>query len=177
VRDCSLYAACFDYLSTGISGETNSTPGLPAGSRPAKPWPCPTSGSRERNKLASWRNGNQTDNAQQHWEGKGGKGLVGNQSGIRSAALFRFNLSKEAFVATATATALIVDGARMPVYLLVGGSEVIDNWHYVTAATAGVLAGTMVGERVLRRIPEQVFQRVVAAIIPVLGISMFFYLF
>ena len=43
-------------------------------------------------------------------------GLVGNQGGIRSAALLSFDMQKEAIVATATAVALIVDGARMPVY-------------------------------------------------------------
>ena len=36
-------------------------------------------------------------------------GLVGNQGGIRSAALLGFDLDKRAFVATATATGLIVD--------------------------------------------------------------------
>jgi uncharacterized membrane protein YfcA len=44
-------------------------------------------------------------------------GLVGNQGGIRSAALLGFNLPKERFVGTATAIALFVDGARTPVYL------------------------------------------------------------
>lgn len=44
-------------------------------------------------------------------------GLVGNQGGLRSAALPGFGLSKQSFVATATAVGLIVDGARMPVYL------------------------------------------------------------
>lgn len=36
-------------------------------------------------------------------------GLVGNQGGIRSAALLGFDVSKESFVATATAIGLIVD--------------------------------------------------------------------
>src|SRR5262245_10850354 len=49
-------------------------------------------------------------------------GLVGNQGGIRSAALLAFALDKAAFVATATAVGLIVDGARMPVYILTEGS-------------------------------------------------------
>jgi uncharacterized protein len=43
-------------------------------------------------------------------------GLVGNQGGIRSAALLGFGLPKESFVATATAIALAVDAVRMPVY-------------------------------------------------------------
>src|SRR5579863_1866683 len=43
-------------------------------------------------------------------------GLVGNQGGIRSAAMLGLNVRREAFVATATAIALVVDAARVPVY-------------------------------------------------------------
>ena len=50
-------------------------------------------------------------------------GLVGNQGGIRSAALLGFDLSREAFVATATAIGLIIDGARLPVYLAAQGAR------------------------------------------------------
>ena len=46
-------------------------------------------------------------------------GLVGNQGGIRSAALLGFKLEKDQFVATATCIALMVDIARVPVYLSV----------------------------------------------------------
>ena len=44
-------------------------------------------------------------------------GLVGNQGGLRSAALLGFDLSRHSFVATATAVGLVVDGARLPFYL------------------------------------------------------------
>ena len=50
-------------------------------------------------------------------------GLVGNQGGIRSAALLGFDLPKRTFVATATAIALFVDGARLPIYLATQSSE------------------------------------------------------
>jgi hypothetical protein len=39
----------------------------------------------------------------------------------------------------------------------------------LVTATVGVVLGTLVGRRVLRRVPEAVFRRVVAAIILVLG--------
>ena len=42
-------------------------------------------------------------------------GLVGNQGGIRSAAMLGIEVPRDAFVATATATALMVDIARIPV--------------------------------------------------------------
>ena len=44
-------------------------------------------------------------------------GLAGNQGGLRSAALLTFDMPPATFVATATATALLVDAARTPVYL------------------------------------------------------------
>ena len=99
-------------------------------------------------------------------------GLVGNQGGIRSGALLGFGLSRDAFVATATAIALFVDGARLPVYLVTAGSEM---WAYrqeAALATAGVLAGTIAGAGVLRSIPEPVFRKVVAVILAVLGVSL-----
>lgn len=98
-------------------------------------------------------------------------GLVGNQGGIRSAALLGFQLPKQAFVATATAVALIVDGARLPVYLATQFSDITDAWPYVIAATLGTVVGTLVGERVLRQVPEATFRNVVSAIILALGIA------
>ena len=49
-------------------------------------------------------------------------GVAGNQGGIRAAALASFGLGPRAFVATATATALLVDVARTPVYLWQAGN-------------------------------------------------------
>ena len=66
-------------------------------------------------------------------------GLVGNQGGIRSAAMLGVDLPRQAFVGTATAVALIVDGARLPVYLATTGPEMLAMWPTVTAATAGVV--------------------------------------
>ena len=96
-------------------------------------------------------------------------GLVGNQGGIRSAALLGFGLSKEKFVATATAIALFVDGARLPVYLITQRSDILELWKWVVFATAGVTAGTLLGSRLLRRVPERWFHRVLALVLAVLG--------
>ena len=101
-------------------------------------------------------------------------GLVGNQGGIRSAALLGFDISKESFVATATAIALMVDAARVPVYAATQGAQVAALWRLMALMVAGVIAGTILGWRVLQRIPTPVFRRVVAIIILALGIAMFF---
>jgi len=97
-------------------------------------------------------------------------GLVGNQGGIRSAALLRFGLDRRALVATATASAILVDAARTPVYLISTGAEVLDEWILVVSLMAGVLAGTLLGAPVLRRIPEAVFRRILAVLLIGLGV-------
>jgi uncharacterized membrane protein YfcA len=99
-------------------------------------------------------------------------GLVGNQGGIRSAALLGFGLSKHAFVGTATAIALFVDGARLPVYLATQHREMIAYWQWIAVATAGVTMGTLVGSRTLAAIPEAWFHRILAMVLALLGIAM-----
>ena len=75
---------------------------------------------------------------------------TGRQSGgIRSAAMLGVDLPRQAFVGTATAVALIVDGARLPVYLATTGHEMLAMWPTVAAATAGVVIGTLFGHRLL----------------------------
>lgn len=102
-------------------------------------------------------------------------GLVGNQGGIRSAALLGFDIQKEALVATATAIALIVDGARMPVYLAIETRGILDAWPVLIVAVAGVLLGTFWGVPLLRRIPDAIFRKLLSALILVLGIYMLFH--
>jgi uncharacterized protein len=100
-------------------------------------------------------------------------GLVGNQGGIRSAALLGFGLSRDAFVATATAIALIVDVARVPIYLWSEGQRLLALAPLLGWVTAGVVLGTLGGRRVLARIPEKVFRRIVGGIVLLLGLYMF----
>jgi uncharacterized protein len=97
-------------------------------------------------------------------------GLVGNQGGIRSAAMLGFDVTKERFVATATAIALCVDGARMPVYLITERDEIAAIWPLLLVATIGVVAGTLAGGRLLARVPEHRFRRIVGTIILLLGV-------
>jgi uncharacterized membrane protein YfcA len=97
-------------------------------------------------------------------------GLVGNQGGIRAAALLQFGLSPAATVATATGIAMAVDVARLPVYFVVGGAEIVANWPYVVVGVIGVVAGTLLATPILRRLPEITFRRFVFAVIAVLGV-------
>jgi uncharacterized membrane protein YfcA len=99
-------------------------------------------------------------------------GLVGNQGGIRSAALLGFQTTRQSFVATATAIALLVDAARMPVYLALQFGELREIAGWIAVAAAGCLVGTFWGRGVLNRLPERVFRRAVAVLILLLGIYM-----
>jgi uncharacterized membrane protein YfcA len=77
-----------------------------------------------------------------------------------------------AFVATATAAALAVDLARLPVYAAAEGTRVWAEWPMVALATAGAIAGTLAGGRLLDRLPEARFRLVVAAVLILLGLVM-----
>ena len=99
-------------------------------------------------------------------------GLVGNQGGIRSAAMLGFDVPKESFVATATAIALLVDLARLPVYLGTQWEAILQAWPLISIATLGVVAGTALGTRVLGRLPQRHFRRVIALCLAALGIYM-----
>ncbi len=97
-------------------------------------------------------------------------GLVGNQGGIRSAAMLGFHVPKESFVATATAIALMVDAARMPFYFANHRTDLAGLWAVVVVASAGVAAGTLGGDKILRRLPEPLFRRLVSLLILSLGL-------
>ena len=89
--------------------------------------------------------------------------------GSRSAALLCFEVPKDAFGATATAIALFVDGARLPVYLVTQGAEIAAIWPLLLAASIGVVVGTAVGARILGGIAPRTFHRVVGLALLALG--------
>ena len=96
-------------------------------------------------------------------------GLVGNQGGIRAAALLGFDVERDAFVATATAVALIVDGARIPVYLAAQGPQLAPHWPLIGILALGAVLGTLLGGWTLRRMSEAVFRRAVGVLLLLLG--------
>ncbi len=97
-------------------------------------------------------------------------GLVGNQGGIRSAAMFGFDLKGKEFVATATGIALAVDMARMPVYVFSEGKAMAGIWPLIAIASTGVLVGTEIGAWALGRVPAALFKRIVSGIILLTGL-------
>jgi uncharacterized protein len=100
-------------------------------------------------------------------------GLVGNQGGIRAAALLGFRLPPRQLVATATAAALLVDAARVPIYFLSAGPVIANATRLWIVASVGVTIGTFLGVPVLSRIPESTYRRLVGGLLLILGMSLF----
>ncbi len=97
-------------------------------------------------------------------------GLAGNQGGLRAAALTSFGLTPTSFIATATATGLLVDVARTPVYLWSTGALLVPLALPIGIAAVGVLIGTIVGERLLLGLSPRRFGQVVGVAIGALGL-------
>jgi uncharacterized membrane protein YfcA len=99
-------------------------------------------------------------------------GLVGNQGGIRAAALLGFDLPPRQLVATATASALLVDAARVPVYLAAASNVLSANLGTIAWLSVGVTVGTLAGVPLLGRIPGLTYRRLVGGLLLVLGAAL-----
>jgi uncharacterized membrane protein YfcA len=98
-------------------------------------------------------------------------GLVGNQGGIRSAAMLGFDMKGKEFVATATGIALVIDMTRMPIYFFSQGKQILELWPLILISSIGVLIGTEIGIWTLGKIPEALFKKIVSGIIFCIGIG------
>lgn len=97
-------------------------------------------------------------------------GVVGNQGGLRAAALSAFNLEPTVFVATSTLIGVIIDLVRVPVYLYRAAHGLVGMWPLVAVTVVGVLVGTLVGERLLLGLSRDRFRIVVSVAIGLLGL-------
>ena len=104
-------------------------------------------------------------------------GLTGEQGGLRAAAMLGLDCSKEAFVATATACALLVDAVRLPIYVAMRWGELHEALAPAGICVVGVVAGTLLGRRVLNKVPQDKFSRVVSAVLLLIGALMIVRLF
>lgn len=100
-------------------------------------------------------------------------GLVGNQGGIRAAALLGFQLEPRQLVATATASALLVDAARIPIYLLSEGRAIGATVPLWIAASIGASIGTLLGVPMLSRIPPRTYHRLLGVLLVLVGLALF----
>lgn len=99
-------------------------------------------------------------------------GVLGNQGAVRSAYLLNYPLSKEAFVATATVIACLIDATRIPIYLVHYHEALVKAWPYLLAVTLSAFFGTLSGKWVLGIISVDAFRKVVAGCVVGVGIAM-----
>ena len=64
----------------------------------------------------------------------------------------------------------MVDITRIPVYLVMQGEQILSIWKLILIDPIGVMIGTAAGTWILRKIPEKIFKKVVAAIVILVGI-------
>ena len=95
-------------------------------------------------------------------------GLAGNQGGLRAAAMLSLSLSHVRYVATATA--MLVDIVRTPIYVWRAGGVLTTLVLPLSVATAGVLIGTVLGERILLGLSIRQFRYAIAVLIGLLGL-------
>lgn len=105
-------------------------------------------------------------------------GLSGHQGALRSAFLNRASLSKEAFVATAAVSAVLVDVSRLLAYGVGflgeqfarlsarGGLELL------AVATLSAFAGSYLGKRLLRKITLPLLQKGVAVFLLLFALAL-----
>jgi uncharacterized membrane protein YfcA len=86
--------------------------------------------------------------------------------------LLGFDIDKQRFMATTTAVGLIVDAARVPVYLAFDWHGLFGLGRPISIATAGVIAGTLAGRRAFAQVPERRFRQVVGGLVLLLGLWM-----
>lgn len=105
-------------------------------------------------------------------------GLSGHQGALRSAFLIRAGLTKEQFIATGVATAVMVDLSRLLVY---GVSFFGRDWAtlreqggvgVVAAACLAAFAGSIIGARLVRKVTLTGVRRVVGVMLLVMAAAL-----
>jgi uncharacterized membrane protein YfcA len=84
--------------------------------------------------------------------------------------MLSFSLPPVRYVATATATAMLVDIVRTPIYVWRAGPVLTELLVPLGVATVGVLIGTVLGERILLGLSVRQFRYAIAILIGLLGV-------
>lgn len=88
------------------------------------------------------------------------QGLVGIGGPLRGAFLISYNLNKFKYIATLAAIAVIIDATRIPIYFSNNLLEPQFYYYVPFLAVVGV-AGSYTGKRIVQKIPQNIFKKVV----------------
>jgi hypothetical protein len=100
-------------------------------------------------------------------------GLIGTGGAIRAATLTAFGLPKMKYIATSAAIALAVDITRVPVYVSQGFLPTELVW-FLPILFVVAIAGSFIGRKLVDKIPQSFFRKIVLVFIAVIGIKFAF---
>jgi len=98
-------------------------------------------------------------------------GLSGHQGALRTAFLVRLGLSKEAFIATGIAIALLIDFTRIPLYYLrlFNTQSFSVDWKIIIIATLAAFGGAFIGKKLLKKVTIGLIHTIVG--IAIIGLA------
>lgn len=97
-------------------------------------------------------------------------GLLGTGGAIRGLVMAAFNLKMEVFIATSALIDLAIDASRSVVYVYNGYVHRHD--LYLVPILIGVsIAGTWIGKKILSRVSEAQFKKIVLILVLITGVS------
>ncbi|MBW7870234.1 MAG: sulfite exporter TauE/SafE family protein [Flavobacteriia bacterium] len=100
-------------------------------------------------------------------------GLSGNQGALRSAFLIKAGLSKEAFIGTAVVVSTFVDFTRLGVYSTeLVNTDLSGTLPLVISATLAGIAGSYLGNKLLKKITLRSLQIIVAVMLIILSVAL-----
>lgn len=100
-------------------------------------------------------------------------GLIGTGGAIRAAFLTAFGLPKMKYIATSAAIALAVDFTRVPVYISQGFLPAELVW-FLPILFVVAIAGSFAGKKLVARIPQTIFRKVVLVFVAIIGVKFVF---
>jgi len=98
-------------------------------------------------------------------------GLIGLGGAIRGAFLVTFNLTKEIYVGTSAAIAMVIDLTRIPTYIFTSAARIESYYILLLFLIASAYFGVRTGKVLLSRINQDTFRRIVSAALFLVGIK------
>jgi uncharacterized membrane protein YfcA len=99
-------------------------------------------------------------------------GLSGMQGALRSAFLVRAGLSKEAFIGTGVAIAVLIDVPRIAVYAGTAPDARTLDWSVIVPAVLAAFAGAWLGNRYLKKATLPMIQRLIAILLVLVALGL-----
>jgi len=99
-------------------------------------------------------------------------GMFGIGGAIRSMFLSAFDLSKAVYIATAGAIGIMVDSTRIITYAISGTTLPEELWYGLLLFIPVSFMGAQTAKKIVDRIPQDKFRRVVSAFLLILGIKL-----